>query len=75
MTAEKNEGPPYQSKPFTNPTKVILPMRRPDAGFSVLIASIYSEIEDWIDKHPDCSPHASLAVDRLLLLLTTMGQM
>jgi|TARA_B100001939_G_C16778426_1_gene545850 hypothetical protein len=27
------------------------------------------------DKHPDCSPHASLAVDRLLLLLTTMGQM
>ena len=50
-------------------------MRRSDAGFSVLIASIYSEIEDWIDKHPDCPQHASLAVDRLLLLLTTMGQM
>ena len=50
-------------------------MQSSDAGFSVLIASIYSEIEDWIDKHPDCSPHASLAVDRLLLLLTTMGQM
>ena len=64
-----------QSKPFTNLTNGILPMRRTDAGFSVLIASIYSEIEDWIDKHPDCSPHASLAVDRLLLLLTTMGQM
>mgnify|MGYP004035580339 CR=1 FL=1 len=56
-------------------TDHILLMRRSDAGFSVLIASIYSEIEDWIDKHPDCSPHASIAVDRLLLLLTTMGQM
>ena len=50
-------------------------MNRSDNGLSVLIASIYSEIEDWIDAHPDCSPHASLAVDRLLLLLTTMGQM
>ena len=49
-------------------------MRRSDTGLSVLIASIYSEIEDWIDQHPDCPPQASLAVDRLLLLLTTIGQ-
>lgn len=49
-------------------------MKRSDAGFSILISSIYCEIEDWIDQHPDCPAHASLAVDRLLLLLTTMGQ-
>jgi hypothetical protein len=50
-------------------------MNRSDTGLSVLIASVYSEIENWLDQHPDCPAHASLEVDRLLLLLTTMGQM
>jgi len=49
-------------------------MKCSDAGLSILISSIHCEIESWIEKHPDCPPQASLAVDRLLLLLTTMGR-